>query len=72
LPRWTAVLLILAPIVFIMGQGGDESIAAWQINIMYPLSCLLYLAAFAPIGWRYLTQPAGSVVGEVGGSTAVA
>jgi hypothetical protein len=72
LPRWTAVLLILAPIVFVMGQGGDESIAAWQINIMYPLSCLLYLAAFAPIGWRYLTQPAGSVVGEVGGSTAVA
>jgi hypothetical protein len=55
-----------------MGQGGDESIAAWQINIMYLLSCLLYLAAFAPIGWRYLTQPAGSMVGEVGGSTAVA
>lgn len=72
LPRWTAVLLILAPIVFIVGQGGDESIAAWQINVMYPLSCLLYLAAFAPIGWRYLTQPASSVVGEVGGSTAVA
>lgn len=72
LPRWTAVLLILAPIVFMMGQGGDESIAAWQINIMYPLACLLYFAAFAPIGWRYLTQPAGSVVGEVGGSTAVA
>lgn len=58
LPRWTAVLLILAPIVFVMGQGGDESIAAWQINIMYPLACVLYLAAFAPIGWRYLTQPA--------------
>lgn len=72
LPRWTAVLLILAPIVFMMGQGGDESIAAWQINIMYPLACILYFAAFAPIGWRYLTQPAGSVVGEVGGSTAVA
>ncbi len=72
LPRWTAVLLILAPIVFIMGQGGDESIAAWQVNIMYPLGCLLYLAAFAPIGWRYLTQPAGRVVGEVSGKTAVA
>lgn len=72
LPRWTAVLLILAPIVFMMGQGGDESIAAWQITIMYPLACLLYFAAFAPIGWRYLTQPVGSVAGEVGGSTAVA
>lgn len=72
LPRWTAVLLILAPIVFVMGQGGDESIAAWQINIMYPLACLLYFAAFAPIGWRYLTQPVDSVVAEVGGSTAVA
>jgi len=72
LPRWTAVLLILAPIVFIMGQGGDESIAWWQINIMYPLGCVLYFAAFAPIGWRYLAQPAGSVMGEVGGSTAVA
>lgn len=72
LPRWTAVLLILAPIVFIMGQGGDESIAAWQINIMYPLACLLYFAAFAPIGWRYLTDPASSMAGEAGGQTAVA
>ncbi|MCL4870434.1 MAG: hypothetical protein KJ063_15830 [Anaerolineae bacterium] len=67
LPRWTAVLLILAPIIFVMGQGGDESIAAWQVNIIYPLGCALYFAAFAPIGWRYLTQPAGSVAGEVGG-----
>lgn len=71
LPRWTAVLLILAPTVFVMGQGGDESIAAWQINIMYPLACILYFAAFAPIGWRYLTQPAG-MMEEVGGKTAVA
>jgi hypothetical protein len=66
LPRWTAVLLILAPIVFMMGQGGDESIAAWQINIMYPLACLLYFAAFAPIGWRYLTDPASSVASTQG------
>jgi hypothetical protein len=72
LPRWTAVLLILAPIVFVMGQGGDESIAWWQVNIMYPLGCVLYLAAFAPIGWRYLTQSASNVVGEVVGKTAVA
>ena len=72
LPRWTAVLLIVAPIIFMMGQGGDESIAWWQINIMYPLGCAAYFAAFAPIGWRYLTQPAGSVAGEVAGNMAVA
>lgn len=57
LPRWNAVLLILAPIFFVMGQGGDESIAAWQVNVMYPLATLTYLAAFAPIGWRYLAHP---------------
>lgn len=57
-PRWNAVLLVLAPIFFVMGQGGDESIAAWQVNVMYPLATLTYLAAFAPIGWHYLTQPA--------------
>ena len=58
LPRWTAVLLILAPIVFIVGQGGDESIAWWQVNIMYPVGCVLYLAALAPIGWRMLAGDA--------------
>lgn len=56
LPRWNAVLLILAPIFFVMGQGGDESIAAWQVNVMYPLATLTYLAAFAPIGLRNLSQ----------------
>jgi hypothetical protein len=58
LPRWTAVLLILAPIVFVMGQGGDESIAWWQVNIMYPLGCVTYFAALAPIGWRMLAGDA--------------
>jgi hypothetical protein len=58
LPRWTAVLLILAPIVFIMGQGGDESIVWWQVNIMYPLACATYSAALAPIGWRMLAGAA--------------
>jgi hypothetical protein len=56
LPRWTAVLLILAPIIFVTGQGGDEAIAWWQVNIMYPLGCVAYFAALAPIGWRMLTN----------------
>jgi hypothetical protein len=72
LPRWNAVLLILAPILFVMGQGGDESIAAWQVNIVYPLAALTFLAAFAPIGWRMLNQPTGHVAGEVSGNRAVA
>lgn len=54
LPRWTSVLLILAPIVFVMGQGGDESIAWWRVQIIYPLACVTYFAALAPIGWRML------------------
>jgi hypothetical protein len=58
LPRWTAVLLILAPIFFVMGQGGDESIAWWRVQIIYPLACVTYFAALAPIGWRMLAGDA--------------
>ena len=53
-PRWTAVLLILAPIFFVLGQGAGEDIAWWQVNLFYPLACLTWLAALAPMGLRYL------------------
>ncbi len=54
IPRWNAILLILAPIAFVMGQGGDESIAAWQVRVMYPLATLIWFLALAPIGMRLL------------------
>jgi hypothetical protein len=53
-PRWTAVLLILAPIFFVLGQGAGEDIAWWQVFVCYPLACLTWLVALAPIGLRYL------------------
>jgi hypothetical protein len=53
-PRWSAILLILAPIFFVLGQGAGEEIAWWQVNLFYPLACLTWLAALAPIGLRYL------------------
>jgi hypothetical protein len=55
--RWNAVLLILAPIVFVLGQGSDETIAAWQVYGMYPLATVVWFAALAPIGWKKLTGP---------------
>ncbi len=54
LPRWAAGLLIVATIFFAVGVGGGADIAFWQTGIMYPLACLMYLAALAPIGLRYL------------------
>ena len=55
--RWNAVLLILAPIVFVLGQGSDETIAVWQVYGMYPLATVIWFAALAPIGWKKLTGP---------------
>lgn len=52
--RWSAILLILAPIVFVLGQGGDESIATLQVKVIYPLSTVIWFAALAPIGWQLL------------------
>ncbi len=72
IPRWTAVLLILAPIFFFIGQGGDETIAWWQNHIFYPLACVTWLIAFGSIGLRYLSgkTDAFGTSGEV--ETAVA
>jgi hypothetical protein len=68
LPRWSAILLILAPIFFVLGQGAGEDIAWWQVNIFYPLACLTWLAALAPVGLRYLAG--GSHVYELEMTTA--
>lgn len=54
IPRRAAGLLILATIFFAIGVGGGAEIAFWQTGIMYPLACLMYLVALAPIGLRYL------------------
>lgn len=56
IPRWTAMLLILAPIFFVLGQGAGEDIAWWQVGIFYPLACLTWLTALAPLGLRYLAS----------------
>ena len=56
-PKWNAVLLLLAPIAFVLGQGGDETIAEWQLYGMYPLAAVIWFAALAPIGWQLLTTP---------------
>ncbi|HMO58923.1 MAG TPA: hypothetical protein PKA05_01230 [Roseiflexaceae bacterium] len=52
--RWMAILLILAPIFLIVGQGGDETIAWWQVTIFYPLACTSWLVALAPLGLNML------------------
>ena len=54
LPARSALLLAITPILFIIGQGGDDTIAWWQVNIFYPLACITWLIALAPIGWGYL------------------
>jgi hypothetical protein len=63
IPRWAAVLLILGTIFFVIGVGGGADIAWWQTSIFYPLACVTWLAALAPIGLRYLAE--GSQVYEL-------
>ena len=71
LPRWSAVLILLAPLAFVVGQGGDESIAAWQIRMVYPLATGLWFFALAPIGWRLLNGSADYGLEAGGVQTAV-
>lgn len=62
IPRLSAFLLIVTPVLFLIGQGGDENIARWQVEFVYPLATVLWLIALAPIGWGYLnTETASSV-----------
>jgi hypothetical protein len=39
---------------------GDESIPWWRVQIIYPLACVTYFAALAPIGWRMLAGEASN------------
>lgn len=64
IPRWTAVLLICAPILLMIGQNGDETIAWWQVNVLYPLATVFWFLALAPIGLRLLRGSAERVMGE--------
>ena len=59
IPRWSAVLLMIAPVVFIMGQGGNETIAWWRVNIAYPLSTVIWFLALAPVGIHLLNARTG-------------
>lgn len=54
IPRWAAGLLIVGTIFLVIGVGGGADIAWWQTGVFYPLACLAYLVALAPIGLRYL------------------
>jgi len=51
LPAWAAIALILAGICF---AGGQVTETEFGLNVLYPLSGLLWLAALAPVGLRYL------------------
>ena len=54
IPRWSAVLLIIAPFSFILGQATAEELGLFGVTVFYPLWCLILLVALAPIGLRYL------------------
>lgn len=51
MPSWTAIALILAGVCF---AGAQMTETAFGLNVLYPLSGVLWLAALAPIGLRYL------------------
>jgi hypothetical protein len=51
IPAWAAVALILAGICF---AGGQVTETQFGLTVLYPLSGILWLAALAPIGLRYL------------------
>ncbi len=65
IPRWAAVLLILATIFFVMGQATEEELGLLGPTVFYPLACLSWLAALAPIGLRYLAGDTQAYVGEM-------
>jgi len=50
-PGWAAIALILAGICF---AGGQVTETQFGLTVLYPLSGILWLAALAPVGLRYL------------------
>jgi hypothetical protein len=56
--RWTAVLLMVAGISMVLAQNtGTDNLPVFLF--FYPLATAAWLAALAPMGWRYLTDKAG-------------
>ncbi len=51
IPTWGAIALILAGICF---AGAQVTETAFGLNVLYPLSGILWLVVCAPIGLRYL------------------
>jgi hypothetical protein len=49
-PRWSAVLLIVGGISFVLAQA-----VGIAITFFYPLATIAWFVALAPLGWRYLT-----------------
>jgi hypothetical protein len=66
IPRGSAALLAAAPVLLLIGQGGDETIAWWQVNVVYPLACLAWLGALAPLGRRMLMEEMARGPAEIG------
>lgn len=62
LPAWAAIALILAGICF---AGGQVTETEFGLNVLYPLSGLLWLAALAPVGLRYLAGDSQTYAAEM-------
>ena len=54
--RSTAILFTVGTVLFAIGIGGGAEIAQRQTHVAYPLASVLWLAALAPIGLRYLSD----------------
>jgi hypothetical protein len=65
IPRWAAVLLILATIFFVIGQATEDELGLIGPTVFYPLACLSWLVALAPTGLRYLSGNSQVYVDEM-------
>lgn len=59
---WAAIALILAGICF---AGAQVTETAFGLNVLYPLSGILWLVVCVPIGLRYLAGDSQAYVGEM-------